>query len=89
LFPSGKLCVGTERQHESILLWLPPAIQIEGATETLAQAKSPRRDSNGCRTAHEFTTCVLPFSSKKAFDDNLLLRRHRAERNLCHRQVFD
>src|SRR5205085_7599842 len=63
-------------------------LQIETAAEALTQCESPGAIESAAewRVNHDMRAAVFV---KKSFDNDLLLRGHRSQRNFRHCEVFD
>src|SRR5205823_11412927 len=76
-----------KRKNNRILCRGCLQLKIERPAEAFAQRESPRaiQATAERRMNYDVRAAVLV---KESFDDDLFLRRHRAERDLRHREVF-
>src|SRR4051794_12554237 len=77
-----------KRKHDRIFGRGSLQFKIKAATESFPQRQSPGavQATAEWRVNYDVRTAIL---IKESFRDDLLLRRHHAESNLCHRQVLD
>ena len=77
-----------KRKYDRIFRGGSLQFEIETATETFTQRQSPRaiQATAEWRVNDYMRAAVL---IKETLRHDLLLGRHHAERNLCHREVFD
>ena len=77
-----------ERKNNRVFCSRRLQLKIERPTEAFAQREPPRTIQTAPERRMNYDVRAAVFV-KKSFDDDLFLRRHRAERDLRHREVFD